>query len=138
MERQARKEEQTKAAVAQGHDSAARPPTEEDQTQAAVDALWDNLLQNLTPEMDAHFMAQAVQMNGGRPFTPEQIEENRALADNAFLPYVRDHRTCAHCGKVSTIRLKRCSRCNVARYCDSSCQRAHWSIHRKTCRSDRD
>jgi hypothetical protein len=26
-----------------------------------------------------------------------------------------------------------CSQCNVARYCDSNCQKAHWKIHKKEC-----
>ena len=51
---------------------------------------------------------------------------------------MRSRDTCTYCGSASPCKLKLCSTCNVARYCNTSCQRAHRSIHRKTCRQDRD
>ena len=50
---------------------------------------------------------------------------------------MRKRDTCTYCGCASPCKLKLCSTCKVARYCNTSCQRAHWSIHRKTCRSPR-
>ncbi|KAF8582529.1 hypothetical protein K439DRAFT_142344 [Ramaria rubella] len=41
---------------------------------------------------------------------------------------------CSHCGNPSAM-LKKCTRCAKARYCDASCQRAHWSEHKKVCKS---
>jgi hypothetical protein len=38
---------------------------------------------------------------------------------------------CAHCGKLKP--PLRCSRCRVETYCDTACQRAHWSHHRANC-----
>lgn len=34
------------------------------------------------------------------------------------------------CGKPA---LKRCSRCKTARYCSTTCQSSHWSIHKRDC-----
>jgi hypothetical protein len=31
---------------------------------------------------------------------------------------------------------RRCSRCQVTRYCNADCQRAHWGAHKKVCRRD--
>ena len=51
---------------------------------------------------------------------------------------MRNRDKCTYCGWASPIKLKLCSKCKVARYCNTSCQRAHWSTHRMTCRQDRD
>jgi hypothetical protein len=42
---------------------------------------------------------------------------------------------CYSCGKVAAEgkRLSRCSRCQVAQYCDAACQRAHWKKHKPLC-----
>ena len=42
---------------------------------------------------------------------------------------------CYNCFKVDTAqkRLKRCSRCHIARYCSTTCQAAHWGSHKTTC-----
>jgi len=29
-----------------------------------------------------------------------------------------------------------CSRCLCARYCDATCQKSHWKIHKKICKND--
>ncbi|KAF9480921.1 hypothetical protein BDN70DRAFT_876939 [Pholiota conissans] len=39
---------------------------------------------------------------------------------------------CSWCGNPSAA-LKKCSKCEKTRYCDSGCQRLHWSEHKKTC-----
>ena len=41
---------------------------------------------------------------------------------------------CASCGQNAKGRtLLRCSACKKAEYCDRECQRADWSVHKKTC-----
>ena len=40
---------------------------------------------------------------------------------------------CAECNKVSD-SLKKCGGCNQVKYCNSICQRSHWSKHKKECR----
>ncbi|KAL0958067.1 hypothetical protein HGRIS_000245 [Hohenbuehelia grisea] len=40
--------------------------------------------------------------------------------------------TCSWCKNCSA-GLRKCGSCGKARYCDSSCQRAHWKEHKKSC-----
>eukprot|EP00051_Salpingoeca_urceolata_P020542 m.309445 g.309445 ORF g.309445 m.309445 type:complete len:369 (+) comp19639_c0_seq10:1595-2701(+) len=40
---------------------------------------------------------------------------------------------CGAAGDSTTAELRRCSRCKQALYCDSTCQRAHWPEHKRTC-----
>jgi len=52
---------------------------------------------------------------------------------------------CAHCGRSDVdatggdaklmSKLKRCSRCGFAAYCNAECQKAHWPLHKQTCRA---
>ncbi|KLO05720.1 hypothetical protein SCHPADRAFT_714482 [Schizopora paradoxa] len=39
---------------------------------------------------------------------------------------------CSWCGTTSAV-LRKCSRCEKTRYCDATCQKQHWSTHKKTC-----
>jgi DnaJ-class molecular chaperone len=41
--------------------------------------------------------------------------------------------TCAVCKKISQ-RMLRCGRCKVAQYCSQTCQKRHWSSHKKVCK----
>lgn len=43
-------------------------------------------------------------------------------------------RICAGCGKDATLR---CSRCKKYYYCTRSCQRSHWSVHKRPCEGAR-
>ncbi|KAI1466734.1 uncharacterized protein F4812DRAFT_432614 [Daldinia caldariorum] len=40
-------------------------------------------------------------------------------------------KVCMHCGERD-VNL-RCSRCKMARYCNATCQRIDWSVHKKVC-----
>lgn len=52
---------------------------------------------------------------------------------------------CAHCGRSDVdatggdakllAKLKRCSRCGFAAYCNAECQRAHWPQHKRMCKA---
>jgi nitric oxide reductase activation protein len=44
-------------------------------------------------------------------------------------------RQCSYCRQLGRtgIQLKRCTACRQTYYCDASCQRAHWSEHKKQC-----
>jgi len=39
---------------------------------------------------------------------------------------------CSWCRNPSAV-LRKCSGCAKTRYCDSNCQKAHWSEHKKAC-----
>ena len=41
---------------------------------------------------------------------------------------------CAACGTGVMASLKGCTSCKVVKYCNVSCQRAHWSKHKKECK----
>ena len=43
---------------------------------------------------------------------------------------------CASCGGCSGAALKRCARCHSVKYCSATCQRAHWTVHKASCRVD--
>ena len=51
---------------------------------------------------------------------------------------MRKRDTCTYCGFARPFKLKLCSRCKVARYCNTSCQTAHWRIHSISCHPDRE
>lgn len=42
---------------------------------------------------------------------------------------------CSNCKKFSDECLI-CSGCKTYRYCDRSCQKAHWTVHKKLCKPD--
>ena len=41
---------------------------------------------------------------------------------------------CAECGVVGGASLKTCKSCMDAKYCDATCQRNHWPMHKKECK----
>ncbi|KAJ7161115.1 hypothetical protein C8R46DRAFT_1038272 [Mycena filopes] len=41
--------------------------------------------------------------------------------------------TCFTCDGIGSIALRRCSKCQVAIYCSSACQRADWPSHKQHC-----
>ncbi len=42
---------------------------------------------------------------------------------------------CHSCNKLRIQKLKLCTRCRKARYCDEECQRKNWKEHKKICKS---
>ncbi|KAJ3814331.1 hypothetical protein F5876DRAFT_86482 [Lentinula aff. lateritia] len=44
---------------------------------------------------------------------------------------------CSWCKKPSAM-LKKCSGCSQTRYCDASCQKLHWTEHKKRCHKQKD
>ncbi|KAJ6616468.1 hypothetical protein B0H10DRAFT_1949115 [Mycena sp. CBHHK59/15] len=43
---------------------------------------------------------------------------------------------CSWCGNPSAV-LRKCAACAKTRYCDSSCQKAHWKDHKKACTAEK-
>jgi hypothetical protein len=41
---------------------------------------------------------------------------------------------CAECGADGGVSLKTCKSCMDAKYCDATCQRNHWPMHKKDCK----
>lgn len=50
----------------------------------------------------------------------------------ALLAEAAKTKRCAVCGAGGN--LKKCSRCKAVSYCGADCQRAHWAVHKRSCR----
>ncbi|KAF7310075.1 SET and MYND-domain-containing protein 3 [Mycena indigotica] len=48
----------------------------------------------------------------------------------------KDLYRCSFCHNPSAV-LRKCAGCSEARYCDASCQKQHWSIHKRKCKSSK-
>lgn len=57
----------------------------------------------------------------------------RAYNLNNHTPVVDKYR-CSGCGKASIPMLSVCRRCGTAAYCDVTCQREHYKLHKKACK----
>ncbi len=66
-----------------------------------------------------------------------QILHDLTLTENTELMQILIHRnTCESC-KAFMKRPKRCSGCNIAWYCSTTCQKQHWKEHKPKCRVTR-
>ncbi|KAJ3075417.1 hypothetical protein HK102_005622 [Quaeritorhiza haematococci] len=68
-----------------------------------------------------HDIARVLEQKKQRPLSTESME--------VFARF----QVCLSCGN-SSVKLKRCSGCGSARYCDEECQKKHWKEHKKHCR----
>lgn len=64
-----------------------------------------------------------------------EVEEVSRLALQVLSEYAHErdvvHACCIGCGK--TQRLRRCSRCHVAKFCGAACARRMWPVHNAGC-----
>ncbi|KAH9926735.1 uncharacterized protein B0H18DRAFT_331328 [Fomitopsis serialis] len=60
-------------------------------------------------------------------------EEGGHRAHPKIMPTAVELYRCSYCGNPSAI-LKKCGGCGKMRYCDSGCQKLHWSDHKRTCK----
>ena len=54
-----------------------------------------------------------------------------------LLPAASNVMLCAFCEESplrAAIALSRCGRCKQVSYCSADCQKAHWKLHKKTCK----
>lgn len=79
------------------------------------------------PQLTAGVLAGARNQEVNVAETVAHAIARRAFQDAGVLAPV-----CAACGKQDK-PLKVCSRCKVERYCDRSCQRAAWDLHKPFC-----
>jgi len=47
--------------------------------------------------------------------------------------YRDNARTCSYCGRSHAAKIKRCSRCQKAAFCDEGCMKAAWKGHKLVC-----
>ncbi len=57
----------------------------------------------------------------------EEHMRRLATVDDVLMP------PCDGCGRQAR-HSRRCGGCRAARYCSRECQRAHWPLHRESCR----
>ena len=66
--------------------------------------------------------------------------ENSGWCTDGFGAYERvmNPEKCGYCGMHETVTsFQLCGGCKTQRYCSRKCQRAHWSVHRVTCKKHR-
>jgi len=66
--------------------------------------------------------------NGAKQNHEEDEEDEEEEEDNSLL--------CTQC-KISSSNLLLCSGCHIAKYCSANCQKIHWKIHKKDCKSNK-
>ncbi|KZT39861.1 hypothetical protein SISSUDRAFT_1060783 [Sistotremastrum suecicum HHB10207 ss-3] len=66
----------------------------------------------------------------------QSINQNRKLLIRSLVGAHKDFHfyRCSSCGKPNA-SLRKCSICGQTSYCDKDCQKAHWKVHKKDCRS---
>jgi hypothetical protein len=66
--------------------------------------------------------------------TNPNTEEFKRLGLGLFITtlYQPVNKNCSSCGKPAT---RKCARCETHVYCDAMCQKAHWRLHRMTCKT---
>ncbi|CAI9738471.1 Hypothetical predicted protein [Octopus vulgaris] len=66
-----------------------------------------------------------------KPVAPGEV----IYRESPYVHVVSDKELKNHCSSCfkSASSLKHCSRCKLLRYCNSSCQKADWSIHKQEC-----
>jgi len=110
------------------------------------DAEWKQLGQEgvvriaIDPNVFASTLHLPVVMDKSRGFRHELLlRVGRAkFGTEPFRPFCNttdDLRTCVQCGKMRP-KMRRCSGCKWARYCDRVCQQANWRTHRTECCPD--
>jgi len=61
------------------------------------------------------------------PWRAEGARRERRKMEKAALD------TCGFCGERSAAKLKQCSKCRRAHFCDKECMLAGWPAHKKQC-----
>ncbi len=58
------------------------------------------------------------------------VTQNIAVKEKLF--HTNTKYTCSNCG-ASSDKMMRCSWCNLSYYCDKTCQKENWKLHRLIC-----
>ncbi len=95
---------------------------------------------NLPPDEYSPFLAtffSPLYLDSQYPIEDEveeivEKEKELSLDDLLDVPSFNPN-CCAHCGKKSANKLKRCSKCKLTFYCTVDCQRADWKRHKIGC-----
>ena len=67
------------------------------------------------------------------PSEKDQIRKFTRKLGDSFKTQEPLKTQCASCGRCTFEKLSKCEGCNVIRYCNKTCQTAHWKIHKQIC-----
>ncbi|XP_078066271.1 zinc finger MYND domain-containing protein 10 [Mustelus asterias] len=108
------------------------PPPKKDLILEQVPDIWDRIIRENSNKWKAiakHQVKTAFNLS-----EQDLREQAHRLSETYNLDVMEklipDRPKCAFCGAEAT---KRCSRCQVERYCQRDCQVKHWSKHKKAC-----
>ena len=62
----------------------------------------------------------------------DNIVRSNRLGTSSYA-HTEQEAKCAHCNVLTAKKLLRCSNCITARYCNVTCSKTHYKIHRPTC-----
>lgn len=65
--------------------------------------------------------------------TPCGLNAVCALVCPRMFPESDTDSVCATCGEQKKSAMKKCAKCRNTQYCDRTCQRLHWFVHKKEC-----
>ena len=68
----------------------------------------------------------------GLPKSFDEMTDSVLHGLYATKKFSSDQNKCSSCGTFSE-NLKKCSRCQLAQYCNRECQKKHWSTHKTVC-----
>ncbi|KAI0938601.1 hypothetical protein AcV5_000242 [Taiwanofungus camphoratus] len=69
---------------------------------------------------------EKMQLDDGHALGPQRCGAPALIASRVSIY------RCTWCGNPSAV-LRKCSGCGQTRYCDTSCQKAHWGEHKRAC-----
>lgn len=89
-------------------------------------------IENFKASLPKDFLEELKNADVGNfdPTTEDSKRMHKELLNNMQSPT-----KCAHCSKISTKALSKCSACKAAGYCNRDCQRANWKTHKQICDS---
>ncbi|KAF5362620.1 hypothetical protein D9758_009604 [Tetrapyrgos nigripes] len=96
----------------------------------ALDVLLENGADTSIPEADG-LTPEGNYLRYGPQVTAVMAKWVRKRGGEEELPR-QGKKSCFQCGK-DEVALKNCSRCQVARYCSTECQKMHWPTHKQQC-----
>ncbi|XP_078399918.1 zinc finger MYND domain-containing protein 10 isoform X2 [Cetorhinus maximus] len=108
------------------------PPPKKDLILEQVPDIWDRIIRENSNKWKA--IAKHQVKTAFNPSEQDLREQAHRLIETYNLDVMEnllpDHPKCGFCGAEAT---KRCSRCQVERYCHRECQVKHWTKHKKAC-----
>ncbi|XP_041047801.1 zinc finger MYND domain-containing protein 10 isoform X1 [Carcharodon carcharias] len=108
------------------------PPPKKDLILEQVPDIWDRIIRENSNKWKA--IAKHQVKTAFNPSEQDLREQAHRLIETYNLDVMEnllpDHPKCGFCGAEAT---KRCSRCQVERYCQRECQVKHWSKHKNAC-----